>query len=84
MLVSAFALASCNDLYSLLFGPTADEQARNCGVSVEQLKSTKTRVENMRPYRGADLGRCSVIKDDSGIVVAFRGNEVAAESAAKP
>ena len=72
-------LSGCNDVFSLVFGPTDEEQAASCGVSVQELKATKARVKSMQPYGGADLGRCGVIKDDSGVVVGFKGNELVPE-----
>jgi hypothetical protein len=81
-IASVLTLSACNDLYSMIFGPTAEEEARACGASVRQTREAKSRVKDMRPYAGLDVGRCSVIKDDAGVVlVGFKGNEIAPEGA---
>jgi hypothetical protein len=51
-------------------GPSDEQLAQQCGVSVTDLKRTKSAVNAMQPYAGAELGKCSVFKDDSGIEVA--------------
>jgi hypothetical protein len=38
-------------------------------VSVPDLKKIKSAVNSMQPYAGVEAGKCSVIKDDSGVVV---------------
>jgi hypothetical protein len=50
-------------------GPSDEQVAQQCGVSVADLKQTKSAVSSMQPYQGAELGKCSVIKDDSGVDV---------------
>ena len=81
-LTAMLTLTACDDLYSVIFGPSTEEQARGCGVSVKELEGAKSRVRNMLPYAGEDVGRCGVIKDDSGtVVVGFRGKELVPEGA---
>jgi hypothetical protein len=62
------ALGGCSDLYFALFGPSDEELAQQCVVSTSELKEVRARVKQMEPYKGADLGECSLIKDDTGHV----------------
>jgi hypothetical protein len=50
-------------------GSNDRDVARQCGVSLADLERTKAAVSTMQPYAGAELGKCSVIKDDSGVEV---------------
>lgn len=75
LLPLSLSLAGCSDLYFALFGPSDEQLAQQCGVSTSELKQARSRVKGMEAYKGADLGRCSLIKDDSGYVAVVSVSE---------
>ena len=75
IVLSSLSLASCSDLYWALFGASNEKLAEQCGVSVAELQQMKSRVKTMEPYKGADLGKCSLIKDESGYVAVTQISE---------
>ena len=47
-----------------LFGPTDNDLAARCGVTVTQLNQNRERVKKLEPYDGRELGRCMVMRGD--------------------
>lgn len=64
------SLGGCSDFYHDVFGPSDQQVAQFCGVSVPQLKQARLRVKKMESYKGASVGKCFLIKDDGGEVIA--------------
>ena len=65
----AILLGGCTDLYDYFFSPSDEDVARHCGVNAAQLKQMKTVVRKLEPYDGRKVGICTLIKDDTGVVM---------------
>jgi hypothetical protein len=64
----AVLLSGCSELYSLLFAPSDKEIASHCGVTEAELKRAKLQAKELRPYKGRELGTCSIMVDETGHV----------------
>jgi len=66
MALLPLAVGACDLLHDR---PSDEELAAFCGVALPEFKVARSEIKKAKPYQARDIGKCSLIRDDTGKVV---------------